>query len=267
MSPGGLYRYYDGRDALLTELISDGFAELAAAVVTARDEGMGATCPPAAGGGAGLPAVGRRAPARVRAPLRHADPRLRRPHRRADVARVTLGRSRVRSLFVEACGPAGSARSTTRQSGSCRPPRDRLCAQYRPDLPAEVAATLLVSWSRLHGPVVLEVFNHCDGSPMMPSALRRGRPIAARRPRAQLRGVRASAQRDVGGSVRGTLRPSTTRSPAGVGPRRTVPPRRSSAPSGGAWPRRRGLSPAGQPGVRGASSSPSMPAPLSRQLP
>ena len=32
MSPAGLYRYYDGRDALLTELITDAYTDLAVAV-------------------------------------------------------------------------------------------------------------------------------------------------------------------------------------------------------------------------------------------
>jgi AcrR family transcriptional regulator len=32
MSPAGLYRYYDGRDALLTELITDAYTDLAGAV-------------------------------------------------------------------------------------------------------------------------------------------------------------------------------------------------------------------------------------------
>jgi AcrR family transcriptional regulator len=37
MSPAGLYRYFDGRDGLLTALIADSFTQLADAVVTARD--------------------------------------------------------------------------------------------------------------------------------------------------------------------------------------------------------------------------------------
>lgn len=35
MSPAGLYRYYDGRDALLTDLITDAYTDLAVAVETA----------------------------------------------------------------------------------------------------------------------------------------------------------------------------------------------------------------------------------------
>ena len=38
MSAGALYRYYDGRDGLLTELITDGFADLAAALTRVRDQ-------------------------------------------------------------------------------------------------------------------------------------------------------------------------------------------------------------------------------------
>lgn len=35
MSPAGLYRYFDGRDALLTDLLTDAYLDLAAAVATA----------------------------------------------------------------------------------------------------------------------------------------------------------------------------------------------------------------------------------------
>jgi AcrR family transcriptional regulator len=35
MSPAGLYRYYDGRDALLTDLLTDAYMDLARAVATA----------------------------------------------------------------------------------------------------------------------------------------------------------------------------------------------------------------------------------------
>src|SRR6266480_1490084 len=37
MSPAGLYRYFDGRDGLLTALIADAFTDLADAIEQARD--------------------------------------------------------------------------------------------------------------------------------------------------------------------------------------------------------------------------------------
>ena len=52
MSPAGLYRYYDGRDALLTDLLADAYMDLARAVATASglpiepsDGGAGGSVP------------------------------------------------------------------------------------------------------------------------------------------------------------------------------------------------------------------------------
>ncbi len=41
MSPAGLYRYYDGRDALITDLLIDAYSDLAAAVEEATRPGAG----------------------------------------------------------------------------------------------------------------------------------------------------------------------------------------------------------------------------------
>lgn len=43
MSPAGLYRYFDGRDALLTELVADAYNDLATAVESAIAEADGGT--------------------------------------------------------------------------------------------------------------------------------------------------------------------------------------------------------------------------------
>ncbi len=47
MSPAGLYRYYDGRDALLTDLLTDAYMDLARAVAAAADLPIGSAAEPA----------------------------------------------------------------------------------------------------------------------------------------------------------------------------------------------------------------------------
>ena len=47
MSPAGLYRYYDGRDALLTDLLTDAYMDLARAVAAAAGLPIGSAAEPA----------------------------------------------------------------------------------------------------------------------------------------------------------------------------------------------------------------------------
>ena len=54
MSPAGLYRYYDGRDALLTDLLTDAYMDLARAVATAAGLPIGRS---ASGSGGSAPGV------------------------------------------------------------------------------------------------------------------------------------------------------------------------------------------------------------------
>ena len=95
MAPSALYRYFDGRDALLTALILTAYEALAAEAERAADQARvaaggehGGPAPAARavpGGPARPSALGARAPAPVGADLRHPDSRLpgTRSHRRA----------------------------------------------------------------------------------------------------------------------------------------------------------------------------------------
>lgn len=162
MSPGALYRYFDSRDALLTELISDGFADLAAVLTATRDEHAGRDVADALF--AVSMAYRRWAVLHPQEfALLYGTPI---PDYAAPVDGPTSVASRsVGKVFVPLLVEAWHA-------GRLRVPDDvdapaelhTLMTPYaqsiEPDLPPEVATTLLTYWTRLHGPVKLEVFGH-----------------------------------------------------------------------------------------------------------
>ncbi|MGV9313617.1 TetR/AcrR family transcriptional regulator [Streptomyces sp. NPDC003691] len=158
MSPAGLYRYYDSRDALLTALITDAFNRLADAVEQARDADPSADVadrllaalkayrrwavdhPHEFGLVYGTPVPGYAAP----------------PDGPTTTATRRVGRA-LMHLFAEAW-----------QEGRLRPadevPPDpalaRYAAEIHPGLPPAAAAVVLGAWTRLHGLVALEAFGH-----------------------------------------------------------------------------------------------------------
>jgi AcrR family transcriptional regulator len=159
MSPAGLYRYYDSREALLTALIAEGFDALAAAVGEARTavggrdltdqlyaaalafRDWGLAHPHEFGLLYGDPIPGYAAP---------ADGPTSAASRRVGVALLPplvhawrAGRLRVPAL-------SGTPDAATR----------RWAAALAPDLPVPAAAAIMGLWTRLHGLVVLEVFGH-----------------------------------------------------------------------------------------------------------
>ncbi|MCM2387646.1 TetR/AcrR family transcriptional regulator [Streptomyces albipurpureus] len=158
MSPAGLYRYFDSRDALLTALITDAFDRLADAVERARDADPAADVadrlfaalaayrrwavehPQEFGLIYGTPVPGYAAP----------------PDGPTSVATRRVGGA-FAPLFVEAW-----------QQGRLRQPDEiapdpalaRYAAELHPGLPPAVAAAVLGVWTRLHGLVVFEAFGH-----------------------------------------------------------------------------------------------------------
>jgi AcrR family transcriptional regulator len=183
MSPAGLYRYYDGRDALLTVLIADAFTALAEAVEQARDadpqaglpdrmlaamrayRGWAVAHPQEFGLAYGTPVPGFAAP--VDGPTSIAS-------RRVGGAFVPLfveawhqgglrrpaGHTRDRS--APPAPPSGHAHPGPSGPAPARPAPDLPTPSLHPDLPPEAAPVVLGAWARLHGLVVLEVFGHLN---------------------------------------------------------------------------------------------------------
>ncbi len=163
MSPAGLYRYYDSREALLTALITEGFDALADAVERGRDSATtddpadrllagllafrdwGVAHPQEFGLLYGDPIPGYAAPAG--GPTSTAS-------RRVGVAVLTplvlawrTGRVRVPT---GAAAPGAEPDPVTRAWAATLDPR----------MPPEAATVVMGVWTRLHGLVVLEVFGH-----------------------------------------------------------------------------------------------------------
>ncbi|MEU5397884.1 TetR/AcrR family transcriptional regulator [Streptomyces sp. NPDC005963] len=158
MSPAGLYRYFDSRDALLTALIADAFDRLADAVEQARDADPAADVadrllavlmayrrwavehPQEFGLVYGTPVPGYSAP----------------PDGPTSVATRRVGGA-FAPLFVEAWrqGRLHPCAEVTPD-----PALARYAAELHPDLPPAVAAAVFGAWTRLHGLVIFEAFGH-----------------------------------------------------------------------------------------------------------
>jgi AcrR family transcriptional regulator len=178
MSPAGLYRYYDSREALLTALITDGFHALADAVERGRDADVGAdvadrlfaaSCayrrwalahPHEFGLLYGEPIPGYSAP--DDGPTSTASRRVGAALLPPLVEAWSQGRLRI---------PAPP--STASPDAILR----RWAGALDPNLPIEAASVMLGAWAQLHGLVVLEVFGHLhwlgtDTGPMAHAQLR-----------------------------------------------------------------------------------------------
>ena len=179
MSPAGLYRYVDSREALLTLLIADGYHDLGhhlevALGARADQDGVDGRPPPA--------------PPTVAEPDAHVADRLRAVARTYRVWSVTHpnefgllfgdpipgyeapeggptveGMTRVGSALGRPLIEAYRQGRLQLHSAHAAPELiDRLgpMRQLIGDLPLELGALLLVAWGRLHGQVSLEVFGH-----------------------------------------------------------------------------------------------------------
>ncbi|MEV0677613.1 TetR/AcrR family transcriptional regulator [Actinosynnema sp. NPDC050436] len=174
MSPAGLYRYYPNRDALLTDLIADGFAALAEEVARARDAAEG--------------------DAFVAAALAYRAWALAHPHEfallygtpipdyQAPESGPTSNASRnVGAAFVPPIIDAwrrGTLRSGTPGGAAAEPaPTALKTFAAAVDLPPEAAAVAFAAWTAIHGLVVLETFGHLawldeDPAPLAESRFR-----------------------------------------------------------------------------------------------
>ena len=161
MSPAGLYRYYDGRDALLTDLLTDAYADLADVV----EQAIGET------GGSPVD----RFVAGVRRYRRWAldDPNrfllifgTPIPGYAAPIDGPTVAAHRRMGQAFFALAIEGIAEGSMRPDAG-RPPTDgelAFVAELVPQapLPAEAIGALLGTWSHWHGLVALEIGRQFD---------------------------------------------------------------------------------------------------------
>ncbi|MCU0301993.1 MAG: TetR/AcrR family transcriptional regulator [Candidatus Nanopelagicales bacterium] len=177
MSPAGLYRYYDGRDALLTDLLVDAYRDLAAAVAAAA--GLPLAEPPggtAADVLAAPPPLDDPVAALLRAISAYRAWAVAEPNRfllifgtpvpgyqaPADGPTVAANRAMGRVFFTLAAlawgdgrvaAPPPERRPTTAEETALL---DQLHA-LAPDLPAGLVPRMLGGWALWHGLVTLEV--------------------------------------------------------------------------------------------------------------
>ncbi len=157
MSPAGLYRYYDGRDELLTDLIADAYKDLATAVESAIDEGGDS---PHDRFAAGMRAYRRWAleqPNRFLLIFGTPIPGYEAP----DDGPTVEGNRRMGEAFfsvgVDAwrrgqMPPVALGRPTTEGERN-------LAADIDPEMPPEFIPVMLGTWAHFHGLVTLEVLN------------------------------------------------------------------------------------------------------------
>lgn len=177
MSPAGLYRYYDSREALLTALIAEGFGALADAVERARDEAGDDPGDGLLAAALGFRAWGIAHPQEFG--LLYGDPV---PGYAAPADGPTsVASRRVGAALLTPLVLAWRAGRLRVGSGAGAEPGDpaarRWAATLDPAVPPAVAATILAAWTRLHGLVVLEVFGHLrwlgpDTGPLAEAQLR-----------------------------------------------------------------------------------------------
>jgi AcrR family transcriptional regulator len=155
MSPAGLYRYYDGRDALLTALITDAYAALADAV----EDGIGANGEdPTERFAAGIRAYRQWSishPNEFLLIFGTPVPGYAAPEEGSTVA---ANRRMGRAFF--AVGVEAWRRGTFRPSALDRPPtpgETQLAAEIDPELPPSLVPVMLGTWAHFHGLVSLEV--------------------------------------------------------------------------------------------------------------
>lgn len=160
MSPAGLYRYYDGLDALLTDLITDAYADLARTVESAMGAASGSTAARfTAGVGAyrdwaiddpnrfllifGTPIPGYEAP--EGGPTVDANRRLGQAFFRVAAEGWATGEIGVPELDREL---TDSERALAQEIGA-----------HIPDFPPELIPALLGTWAHFHGLVTLEILH------------------------------------------------------------------------------------------------------------
>ncbi|MGW7319025.1 TetR/AcrR family transcriptional regulator [Streptomyces sp. NPDC054865] len=166
MSGPALYRYFAGRDELITELVTDAYRGLADTFAAVTDDG-----------------TGRERLAGLAAALRRWA--LEDPHRYFLIYGtpipgyhapddVTAIASEMMSVLLDACATAIGADSATgagTRDLDAHLTDHREWADSHPDAPPEALRTALAFWSRLHGALSLELAGHFTGMGLDPALL------------------------------------------------------------------------------------------------
>lgn len=178
MSPAGLYRYYDSREALLTALIAEGFDALADAVERARDGAGDDHADRLLAALLGFRAWGIAHPQEFG--LLYGDPIP--GYAAPDGGPTSVASRRVGAAVLAPLVLAwrdGRLRARAREGAgrSPDPATLRWAATIDPAFPPDAAAAVLGAWTRLHGLVILEVFGHLrwlgpDTGPLAEAQLR-----------------------------------------------------------------------------------------------
>ena len=173
LAPSALYRYFDGRDALLSALIMTAYESLATEADTRRRprrSGAGAVTPSA---GSSCPArhaaLGLGTPARVGAHLRHPGAGYQAPE--DTVEPYTRVASALVRPLIEAKAAGRLARtapraSSTRRYAAVAPVGEGLFT----DMPVDKVVQVVQAWSTVVGVISLEVFGHWRNTILDPEA-------------------------------------------------------------------------------------------------
>ena len=160
MSPAGLYRYYDGRDALLTALIADAYNDLADAVEAAI---AGSTGPPADTFAEAARAYRRWAvayPNRFLLIFGTPIPGYEAP---IDGPTVEANRRMGQALFTAGISAWRDGSRVVPDIGrETTPAESELAALIDPEMPVILVPTMLGAWAHLHGLVTLEILHQLD---------------------------------------------------------------------------------------------------------
>jgi AcrR family transcriptional regulator len=157
MSPAGLYRYYDGRDELLTDLIADAYNDLAAAVESAIGVGGDSMHDRFAAGMRAYRRWGREHPNRFLLIFGTPIPGYEAPEGGPTVE----GNRRMGEAFF-AVGVEAWRRGELRPASLGRPTTGgerNLAAEIDPELPPALVPMMLGTWAHFHGLVTLEILH------------------------------------------------------------------------------------------------------------
>jgi AcrR family transcriptional regulator len=157
MSPAGLYRYYDARDDLLTDLIADAYNDLADAV----EEGISAdAATPSERFAAGIRAYRAWAitfPNRFLLIFGTPIPGYEAP---VDGPTVDANRRMGEALFGVGVEAWRTGQMTVPELGrEATESEHELAASIDPDMPVELVPAMLGTWAHFHGLVTLEVLH------------------------------------------------------------------------------------------------------------
>ncbi|MCL1595560.1 MAG: TetR/AcrR family transcriptional regulator [Actinomycetia bacterium] len=155
MSPAGLYRYYDGRDELLTDLITDAYNDLATTVESAMDAGGDSMHDRFAEGMRAYRRWGLEFPNRFLLIFGTPIPGYEAP----EAGSTVEGNRRMGEAFFAVGAEAwrrGQLSVPTSARTATKGERD-LAFEIDPQMPPQLVPVMLGTWAHFHGLVTLEV--------------------------------------------------------------------------------------------------------------